>query len=319
MIPSQSPDRSIPLVAFSGQGSDMTILVDKHNPQNGQCRLPRIAASDGCSIEDQASRFFSKQGSTSARTNCHLVHQESGSGGSDGPSYAVCHIPDHGSGNGQGTWTALAGIHRFADRDGKAVCAALAQFWSHMPTANPQFKGIQPYGGGPASDHVIFFGGTFNPWHRAHRACIELCPNPERIVVVPDTNPRKPITHVACPWQEFQQLLEETGNLGPSVFPGYAGLDRPNPTSSWLPKTTYVRRDLLMGDDSWVTLPAWIESERLVKALCAIWVAPRRSSETAIGLSREWLSRVAPECEVHFLGDHPYRDLSSTAIRQSQT
>jgi len=322
MTPSAPHDGSMPLVILKGQRDDMAVLVSGKAPNGNSASLPRLRPTGEAPLPSQASRYLKSLGLDLPPESLSSIHnrppdsdrQFSSGQGMVGHCIGIDALP-----NRPYHWLPLAGISRFENPDGSAVCAALAQFWPCMPMGNTLFKNTVPYGGGRNRDHAIFFGGTFNPWHRAHQACIELCPLKENVVVVPDTNPRKPISHRDCPWQEYQQLIADVKGLGVTVFPGYASLDHPNPTASWLPKTRYAKRDLLIGDDSWVTLPTWIEAERLVAALNAIWIAPRRSAKKDIEFTERWLHRNAPKCEVHFLGDHPYRDISSTKIRRSQT
>ena len=40
-------------------------------------------------------------------------------------------------------------------------------------------------------DEIIFFGGSFNPWHKGHTECIKLLPQGIPIVILPDNNPFK--------------------------------------------------------------------------------------------------------------------------------
>lgn len=214
-------------------------------------------------------------------------------------------------------WHALDSIDRFESYDGSFICEALAQFWSKMPTANPRFNDISPFGGAPShQDQAIFFGGSFNPWHRAHQECMALYPHPEQIILVPDTNPQKPYRQRVCAWASYRDFLARTHQFGAVVFPGFCGREFANPTVSWLPFSHYASRQMLMGEDAFVSLPAWIEATRLVTALNQIWVVPRRSKQSDIHKAQAWFLHHAPHCKLTFLGDHPFRDVSSTAMRE---
>ena len=40
-------------------------------------------------------------------------------------------------------------------------------------------------------EELIFFGGSFNPWHAGHSNCLRLMDPHKTIIVVPDHNPFK--------------------------------------------------------------------------------------------------------------------------------
>jgi hypothetical protein len=46
-------------------------------------------------------------------------------------------------------------------------------------------------------DEWIFFGGTFNPWHQGHQACLQLLPEDRTCLVVPDRNPEKELRELS--------------------------------------------------------------------------------------------------------------------------
>lgn len=213
------------------------------------------------------------------------------------------------------TWVSLKNLQELDDPGGSFLCKALAQFWTTMPESSRSLKSISPY---PytsiPNSNITFFGGSFNPWHRAHKACLELHPEPQHIWVIPDVNPRKDTSN-RSPWELYKYLLTEVGPLGARVYPGFCGLEFANPTVRWLPFTKVQRPQILMGDDSLVTFPNWIESKTLAQAIHTIWIAPRRSQADAISKAISWLGIHAPDCKINWLNDHPYRDLSSTKIR----
>ena len=42
-------------------------------------------------------------------------------------------------------------------------------------------------------NEIVFFGGSFNPWHEGHSECIRLLDSSKPLVVIPDRNPRKEV------------------------------------------------------------------------------------------------------------------------------
>lgn len=217
-------------------------------------------------------------------------------------------------------WCPLSEVHTLPYPEGSYLCEALALFWPVMPTYHEGFKDIKPYGYSIANNQsAIFFGGSFSPWHRAHRVCIELCPFPELVIVVPDANPQKELKRRTCPWATYQEVLREVSPLGAAVFPGYSGLEHKNPTVRWLPFTRFPNKQVLMGDDSLASFPSWIEAPTLAQSISQIWVVPRRSPKTRIDSALDWFRTHARACKITFLEDHPYRDVSSTQIRNRKS
>ena len=216
-------------------------------------------------------------------------------------------------------WVYLDKLDRLAFDHGAILCEALGRFWPNMPTFHRFFKDICAFGEPEDSpNEAIFFGGSFNPWHNGHRACVQLCPSQEKLIVVPDFSPFKKTAGETCFWFRYRQIKQEVSDSECSVFPGFCGMELPNPTIRWLPATTFPHKRLLLGDDSFVSFPKWAEAAALLESLDEILVVPRTADPESIKQVREWLRREKPECEVQMLGDHPYRDLSSTLIRRQE-
>lgn len=305
---------STTLVALCGQGARMSVLLADGHADS--CQLPEKPVTPGVHPLVQAGTWLETLGFDPQRASLHPL----GMKGFHNPAHKLSQgilawFPNQLHPPKSGFWQNLGTIPSFAESHGSFICEALACFWAFMPSGKPGLASITPFSSQPDPHHVIFFGGSFNPWHRAHLVCIELCPQPENVVVVPDFNPRKAVRNQSCPWQVFRQLSLEIASTGAHVYPGFCGLEYPNPTVSWLPFTQLPQRQMLMGDDSFVTLPGWIRAETLVQALDHLWVVPRQSLPDAIAKSKAWLTRTAPHCQIHFLEDHPYRDLSSTKLR----
>jgi len=217
----------------------------------------------------------------------------------------------------QAEWRLLKEMDQLAFDHGAILCEALGKFWEGMPSFHLLLKGIQPYSTKKLpSGPVPFFGGTFNPWHDGHTACVSLCPH--SVVVVPDMNPFKAGQNKSCYWQEFRHILTRVQDQVHGVFSGFFGLEMVNPTVGWLPFTSCDQKALLIGDDNLAGLPSWIEAARLVKALDLLYVAPRLADPKKLEAASIWLHDQNPHCKLIFLQDHPHRNISSTAIRDAR-
>lgn len=168
----------------------------------------------------------------------------------------------------------------------------------------------------PIKDTVTFFGGSFNPFHQGHRACLDLCPE-KNILIVPDRNPFKEIDPHQNSYDEFLKLAESLRETNYSLYPGFLALSDPNPTSSWLPLVQIKEKNFLMGDDSYMSLLTWKNPEVIVRALSKLYVVPRQFTKTDYIKIEKELLKMNPKLEVHYLDKHPYMNISSTELRKS--
>jgi nicotinate-nucleotide adenylyltransferase len=163
------------------------------------------------------------------------------------------------------------------------------------------------------SEELVFFPGSFDPWHEGHRACLDLCPC-KNLVVIPDANPFK-TQHNNKPWQHYLTLKEK---LTRPVYPGFIGGPK-NPTSTWLPFVQAAKLSLLIGEDNFLCLDQWHEVDRLLKALHKLYVVPRKVRDTQSSKINEFIKEVNPDLLIERLDHHPFEDLSSTIIREKST
>jgi nicotinate-nucleotide adenylyltransferase len=164
-------------------------------------------------------------------------------------------------------------------------------------------------------DSVTFFGGSFNPFHAGHRACLDLCPE-KNILIVPDRNPFK--THESnehC-FDQFMELAEELKSTPYSLYPGFLVKNEGNPTSSWLPFVKIPEKNFLMGDDSFVDILNWNNPEVIAKSLTKLYVVPRKFSKDDYLKVEVELLKFNPKLQIHYLDVHPYMNLSSTELRK---
>ena len=164
------------------------------------------------------------------------------------------------------------------------------------------------------SDTVTFFGGSFNPFHQGHRACLDLCPE-KNILVVPDRNPQKEYNDSKILYEDFLALSESLKETRYSLYPGFLIKSEGNPTSSWLPNVKIAEKNFLMGDDSYMNLLNWKNPEIILAALTKLYVVPRNFEKGDYLIQEIQILKYNPKLIIHYLDVHPYMNLSSTKIR----
>jgi len=163
---------------------------------------------------------------------------------------------------------------------------------------------------------VTFFGGTFNPIHEGHMACLRLCPS-DHIIILPDRNPHKELRNFN-PLDEFIDLVQLFKDGPYSIYPGFWAKETPNPTSDWFNKVLIKKRNLLMGDDSFIGLKTWGQFENILKGMSTLYVAPRKHSEEKLQQCASEYKNIHPDLAIVFLSDHEFKHLSSTEIRKNR-
>jgi nicotinic acid mononucleotide adenylyltransferase len=165
-----------------------------------------------------------------------------------------------------------------------------------------------------SSPNVVLFPGSFSPWHRGHEACV-LGQNKGAVVVIPDFNPWKKVRDNST-WKELQSLWRfalEASEV--SLFVGFLAKKEGNPTVSWLPKLGIKEKWLLMGDDSFLSLHKWKDSQLLLHSLAGLLVCPRMGRKDELKKQADFL-RGSCSIKIEFLEPHPFQNLSSTDLRK---
>jgi len=221
-------------------------------------------------------------------------------------------------------WIYLKDLGELAFDHGAILCEALSRFYSYMPLSEAKLTS-EVYGcntnKNTNTEEIVFFGGSFNPWHDGHKACIdnyiEINPN-ITLLVVPDSNPFKKDTFVeGCIWVYYQKMLSHLKETSCGLYPGFCGLEVDNPTVKWLPHVNIKKRSMLLGQDSFCSFPHWQDSQILSKALSEIYIIPRN----VVGDMRRtealnWFKSSAPHIKLTFLKSHSYQSVSSSAIKE---
>lgn len=172
------------------------------------------------------------------------------------------------------------------------------------------------------SQEWVFFGGSFNPWHKGHQACLNLLPEDKLCFIIPDRNPLKELK-VLEPVSTIIELVKNI-KFGKNHFiaPSFLMDFQKNPTVSWIEK---LRQDfpdkklsLLMGFDSLKGILNWVRAEDLVKNINTLYVASRlEDDEERLTVSAPIL-KISPHLHIEFLGRHEFEQLSSTKLREQK-
>lgn len=165
----------------------------------------------------------------------------------------------------------------------------------------------------------VFFGGSFNPWHKGHQACIALLPEDKVCFIVPDRNPHKE-TYTTSPVATVLEISTHS-KLGKHQFivPTFLLSRQKNPTVDWMEKLKdnfpTLKCSLLMGFDSFSNLKSWTRASDLVPLLDTIYVVSRLEEDKERLEALDHAHALGPDLNVVFLGKHEFEDISSTEIR----
>ncbi len=168
----------------------------------------------------------------------------------------------------------------------------------------------------PIVNSVTFFGGSFNPFHEGHRACLDLCPE-KNILIVPDRNPFKERGIPENVYNQFVDLAQNLKETPYSLYSGFLTKESTNPTSSWLPHVKIAEKNFLMGDDSFMSLLRWKDPDIIAKSLTKLYVVPRIFNKGDYQKMEQELLKLNPHLVVHYLGEHRYMGLSSSEIKKN--
>lgn len=169
---------------------------------------------------------------------------------------------------------------------------------------------------------ICFFGGSFNPWHEGHSACIKLLRKKIPLIVIPDHNPQKQLQSIenkATSFAELEVILTEFKQLT-FLYTEFAKKNEVNPTTNWVQVLKKAKPELkislLMGHDTFEKIDTWIDGHKLLLCLNKLYVASRLETTIIKTTQINNLRSIAPELEISFLGHHDYEELSSTNIRE---
>lgn len=169
---------------------------------------------------------------------------------------------------------------------------------------------------------IVFYGGSFNPWHDGHQACVDLLPRHKQLVVLPDLNPQKKITDfiAADKWLELVKKINLQDEASArDIYPGFLLKKKSNPTIEWVTylKTKYpkMKVSLLIGFDQLKNFHTWTQVEELSAHLYHVYVASRLENENEFNQVKGSLERL--HLKIIPLGHHAFEDISSTELRKN--
>ncbi len=164
-------------------------------------------------------------------------------------------------------------------------------------------------------EEIVFFGGSFNPWHQGHQACIDLLPKEKQLLVVLDRNPQK--TQLKDSTVIPLIDLKSTAAIR-SVYSGFLASSAPNPTIGWVKelksKYPHLKASLLMGFDQLQNFKTWTKVLELSELLTKVYVVSRLENEEDFQRTKKDLESSLKLNVIH-LGHHQFEDVSSTKLR----
>ncbi len=166
----------------------------------------------------------------------------------------------------------------------------------------------------------VFYGGSFNPWHQGHQACINLLPPDKLCLVVPDRNPHKELIEINPVNAVLEISTRARFNKNQLLVPTFLLEDKKNPTINWIrdlkEKFPTLRLSLLMGFDSFSQLKTWTNSSELMSYLDTIYVVSRLEEDEDRYLALDEAHALKQNLNIVFLGKHNFENVSSTKIRK---
>jgi nicotinic acid mononucleotide adenylyltransferase len=173
-------------------------------------------------------------------------------------------------------------------------------------------------------EHLCVFPGSFNPWHKGHRNCLDLFRERSKtpLWIIPDCNPDKNIMPSVL--ETLHPLLPLLDQVDFHLVPNFLLNGVANPTYLWLPRLKarlpqLKTLSLLLGADSLLNLPNWRHPELLLPAISEIFWVSRDIKKQAVEESIKKIKLIAPAIAVTWLGHHQHEKLSSSDLRGKGT
>lgn len=172
------------------------------------------------------------------------------------------------------------------------------------------------------SDEIIFFGGSFNPWHDGHGECVERAKLFAPVIIIPDNNPFKSYDKNINRSPSINKIDQIVNDKNIFLFMGFSELKEANPTYNWiqsLKKNTNKKLSLLIGFDSFISIDRWLHAKELLNSLENVYVLSRNDLEKQKKKQLIVIKEIAPNLKINFLGNHDFENLDSTTLRSNKT
>lgn len=166
----------------------------------------------------------------------------------------------------------------------------------------------------------VFYGGTFNPWHQGHQACLNLLPAEKTCFILPDINPHKEERDFELVSTVLEISARARFNNHQFLVPTFLIQKTKNPTVDWMKRLRKEFPDqklsLLIGFDSFSKITSWTRAQDLLPVLHHLYVVSRMETEIVREEAIEKVKVFAPSLAIELLGRHGFEELSSTEIRR---
>lgn len=182
-------------------------------------------------------------------------------------------------------------------------------------------------------ERVIFYPGSFSPWHKGHIACLRGIPRPKggekwSVVIAPDFNPWKKNwkevntldlrDKILSIWLSLERLSIDREDLKFHLYLGFLVEPQENPTALWMRKTLIKERWLLLGEDTFLQILQWTLAEDLINNLKGLFVVPRMAKSDNVNKQIAEISKISDRIDIQILEHHKYEHFSSTFLRKSE-
>jgi len=165
----------------------------------------------------------------------------------------------------------------------------------------------------------VFYGGTFNPWHKGHQACLNLLPEDLTCFILPDNSPHKELRELNPVVTILELSTKARFSQNQYLVPSFILNKKTNPTVEWIEvikkRFPFQELSLLIGFDSLENLPSWTRVEDLLPLLKRLYVISRLEDDTRREMALKRIKDISSELEIIFLGRHEFEKLSSTELR----
>jgi nicotinate (nicotinamide) nucleotide adenylyltransferase len=166
----------------------------------------------------------------------------------------------------------------------------------------------------------VFYGGSFNPWHKGHQACLNLLPQEKVCFILPDISPHKEIRQIEPVANILELSSKARFSKNQFLVPTFLLNNAVNPTVDWMERLKKnfpsQKLSLLMGFDSFANLTNWTRASDLLPILNTVYVASRLEDEGLHAFEVQKVRKLAPAIEIVFLGRHEFERISSTDLRK---